>query len=129
MSFTKVSPEEYSKLQQEKEKVLGKPEEIQISTTPTVEPTSDNVYDVMEQQRAGLKEREFVTPETDFTSRDLSVGTYGFGDAVYDLAIDPNAFVTGTISNAATDLLLGLDSLVVHMENQKREKAGSPEMH
>ena len=128
MSFTKVSPEEYSKLQQEKEKVLGKPEEIQISTTPAVEPTSDNVYDVMEQQRAGLKEREFVTPETDFTSRDLTVGTYGFGDALYDLAIAPNAFVTGTISNAATDLLLGLDSLVVHMENQKREKAGSPEM-
>ena len=86
---TKISEEEFLKFQAEKQKVFGD-SQINIKTpTQETKPGSSNVYDVMAADKAKQEQKTFITPETDFTSRDIVSGTYGFGDAVYDVVLEP----------------------------------------
>lgn len=125
---TKISEEEFLKLQAEKQKVFGD-SQINIKTpTQETKPGSSNVYDVMAADQAKQEQRTFITPETDSMSRDIVSGTYGFGDAVYDVVLDPTLTALGTASDMATRLLTGFDRMIVDMENKQRASGGSPNL-
>jgi|TARA_R100000482_G_C5132067_1_gene152655 hypothetical protein len=104
-------------------------QQLMFESTPTAV-DEDNIYNVMARKEQEMSERDFFNFQ-DREARtildvDMMLGSYGVGDLVYDVVIEPGMFLTGSTFDIANGLLLGLDRMVVETDNYFRSKKGEP---